>query len=197
MDEVVNLLETYGYVLIIVSLFFGIVGIPAPEESLIFLVGLFVGYHRLSLGLSIISTLGGVYAGLLAAYAIGRWLGYPFMKRFGKFIGLTERNLEVVSKGFNRNAFRTVVISIFLPGVRQLSPYVAGVSRVPFKMYSIYALVATLVWVIPFLIAGRILGSVFHVGPEAAPYMGIGISVVFIIYLLWKNRKKLRLKSRV
>ncbi|WP_341300915.1 DedA family protein [Lysinibacillus sp. FSL H8-0500] len=197
MDEVVQLLETYGYVLIIVSLFFGIVGIPAPEESLIFLVGLFVGYHRLSLGWSTVSTFVGVYAGLLVAYAIGRWLGYPFMKRFGKFIGLTERNLETVSKGYNRNALRTVIVGIFIPGVRQLSPYVAGVSRVPFKNYLLYAFLATLVWAIPFLLAGRILGSVFHVGPEVAPYIGIGIAIVFIGYFLWKKRKGLCFKSKV
>ncbi|MEK5233861.1 DedA family protein [Lysinibacillus sp. FSL K6-0232] len=194
MDEVVKLLETYGYVLIIVALFFGIVGIPAPEESLIFLVGLFVGYHRLSLGLSIVSIFIGVYAGLLVAYAIGRWLGYPFMRRFGKFIGLTERNLATVSKGYNRNALRTVVVGIFIPGVRQLSPYVAGLSRVPFKNYLLYAFLATLVWAVPFLLAGRILGSVFHIGPEIAPYIGIGIAIVFISYFLWKKRKGLRFK---
>ncbi|WPK13672.1 DedA family protein [Lysinibacillus louembei] len=194
MDEVVRLLETYSYVLIIFSLFFGIVGIPAPEESLIFLVGLFVGYGRLNLALSIICSLSSVYIGLLTAYAVGRWLGYPFMKRFGKFIGLTERNLEIVSTGFQRNALRTVVFGIFIPGVRQLSPYVAGVSRLPFKRYTVYALIATIVWVIPFLIAGRILGSVFHIGPEVAPYMGIGIGVICIVYILWKRRKKLRLK---
>ncbi|WP_081797042.1 DedA family protein [Bacillus ndiopicus] len=194
MDEVLNLLENYGYALIILSLFIGVIGIPAPEESLIFLVGLLVGYGRLALGLSVISAICSVYAALLVAYAIGRWLGYPFMKRFGKFIGLTERNLEIVSKGFQRNALRTVVFGIFIPGLRQLSPYVAGVSRVPFKRYLLYALIATLVWVIPFLIAGRILGSVFHVGPEVAPYMGLGIGVLFVFYWLWKKRKKLRFK---
>lgn len=196
MDELIKQVELYGYAVIILSLFFGIVGIPAPEESMMFLVGILVGYDQLQLLLALLSTMCGVFIGMLAAYGLGRKVGQPILQRFGKYIGLNEENWNRVSKGYSRNAFRTIVLGLYIPGVRQLSPYFAGMARVPFRQYCLYAALGTVLWTVPFTLGGYYLGTAFHIDPMYAPYIGIVFFILFIVYVLWKKGKAGRNKRR-
>ena len=196
MDELIKQVELYGYAVIILSLFFGIVGVPAPEESMMFLVGVLAGYDRLELLLAIVCTMLGVYIGMIVAYGLGRKIGEPILQRFGKYIGLNEENWRRVSKGYSRNAFRTIVLGLYIPGVRQLSPYFAGMAKVPFRQYCFYAACGTILWTIPFTLGGYYLGAAFHIDPMYAPYIGIGFFILFIVYVLWKKGKAGRNKRR-
>ena len=50
-ETILHYIDIYGYLIIFLFLFFGIVGIPAPEESLLFLIGdieLFIISFRLA-----------------------------------------------------------------------------------------------------------------------------------------------------
>nr|WP_236931046.1 hypothetical protein [Geobacillus sp. JS12] len=72
--------QSYGYVMLFFFLFCGIVGIPAPEESLLFLVGVMVAKEQLLLGPSLASCWGGAMAGMVTAYGAGRWWGRRLCK---------------------------------------------------------------------------------------------------------------------
>lgn len=197
MNELVRQVELYGYAVIILSLFLGIVGVPAPEESMMFLVGVLAGYGQLQLIAAILSTMLGVFCGMVVAYGLGRKVGQPILSKFGKYVGLNEENWSRVSKGYSRNAFRTIVLGLYIPGVRQLSPYFAGMAKVPFRKYCFYAACGTILWTVPFIVGGYYLGTAFHIDPMYAPYIGIVFFILFIVYVLWKKGKAGRNKRRV
>ncbi len=196
MDELLRQVELHGYTVIFLSLFFGIVGIPAPEESLLFLVGMLICYGQLQLLLTILSSMIGVFSGMVVAYVLGRKVGEPILSRFGKYIGLNEENWARVSRGYSKNAFRTIVFGLYVPGLRQLSPYFAGMVKVPFLKYCFYAACGTILWTIPFILGGYYLGTAFHINPKYTPYIGIISFVLFIVYVLWRKGKAGRNKRR-
>ena len=195
-ETIINYINIYGYLVIFLFLFFGIVGIPAPEESLLLLIGVLSIHEKLSLGLVMLCSILGAFVGMLTAYVVGKYIGSPFLKRYGKYVGITDERWEKVSDKYTNNVRKTIVLGFYLPGIRQISPYFAGINKIPFRRFFVYSLLGTLLWTIPFILAGYYGGKLFHINPAYVPYLGIVFFIVFLIYvvikfILGKRRKKL------
>ncbi len=149
----------YGYIIIILSLFCGIVGIPAPEESFMVLIGILVAKQQLDLFFSLSAAFTGVLLGMVAAYLIGRKVGTNFIHRFGKYMYITKEKWEDVSYKFHRYGQFAIIIAFFLPGFRQLSPYIAGTSRYPFIPYLFFSTIGNILWLAVFIVGGYYLGN--------------------------------------
>ena len=86
-------IAAYGYIAIFVFLFFGIVGIPAPEESLIIFVGIAISQGTLNFYSALIVAFLGVIVGMFTAYTVGYIIGKPILYKLGKFIGLNKKKV--------------------------------------------------------------------------------------------------------
>ncbi|QCJ44099.1 DedA family protein [Bacillus sp. S3] len=188
-ETIVNYIHIYGYLVIFLFLFFGVVGIPAPEESLLFLVGVLCIHHKLSLELVMVSSVLGAFTGMLTAYVCGRYAGSPFIKKYGKYVGITDERLEKVSSKYMKNVGKSIVFGFYLPGIRQISPYFAGIVHIPFTRFSLFSLLGTLLWTVPFILAGYFTGRIFRINPNHVPYLGIVFLVLFFLYVLMKYLK--------
>lgn len=191
-ETIINYINIYGYLVIFLFLFFGIVGIPAPEESLLFLIGVLSFHHKLSIELAILSSILGAFIGMQTAYSIGKYAGSPFIKKFGKYVGISDDRWEKVSRIYTKNVRKTIVIGFYLPGIRQISPYFAGITNIPFRRFFLFSLLGTLLWTIPFIVGGYYAGKVFHINPDYIPYLGM---VFFILFLLFVIRKYIKRKK--
>lgn len=194
-EALTDYLLQYGSIVIFILLFFGIVGIPSPEESLIFLIGVLIAQHQLSLAPSAIAAVAGAFAGMLTAFAGGRFIGYPLLHKVGKFIGLTKERWQKAEQSFKQRRKRTVLFGFYMPGIRQISPYFAGLTAMPFYQFSALAIIGTIFWVIPFLVAGYVLGRSFNVNPSYAPLVGVFFLVVMVGWLLFKKVKAKKSKN--
>src|SRR6516164_8941474 len=102
----------YGYLGIFSCLVLGIVGLPIPDEFLLFLCGYLVFKNMLSFGPTLSTAIMGTMCGIMASYALGRVSG-TFFCRFG----LTEQRLEYVRKFFTRFGRWALVFGYLVPGV--------------------------------------------------------------------------------
>jgi membrane protein DedA with SNARE-associated domain len=194
-ETIVNYIELYGYLVIFLFLFFGIVGIPAPEESLLFLIGVLSVHHKLSLGPAMLCAGLGAFVGMLTAYSCGKYVGSPFIKKYGKYVGITNERWEKVNNKYTENVRRTILLGFYMPGLRQISPYFAGINKIPFLRFVLYSLLGTLLWTIPFIVAGYYAGKVFNINPAYVPYLGLVLLIFFFLYVLIKYLKKKKMTS--
>nr|WP_225995678.1 DedA family protein [Geobacillus subterraneus] len=119
--------QSYGYVMLFLFLFCGIVGIPAPEESLLFFVGVVVAKEQLLLWPTLASCWGGTMAGMVAAYGAGRWWGAPFVQKYGKYVGITGERWERARDWFRRYGKWGHFVRLLCPGsAANLSVYGGG-----------------------------------------------------------------------
>src|SRR5262249_1924858 len=81
----------YGYWGIFSCLVLGIVGLPIPDEFLLFLCGYLVYKNALSFGPTLTAAILGTMCGIMASYALGRMSG-SFLGRFAA----TEQRLDKV-----------------------------------------------------------------------------------------------------
>lgn len=157
----VELITQYGYVGLFGLLMFGIVGVPVPEELLLFCAGTLASSGKMNLPFTICAGVLGAMCGITASYTIGRFIGLPAIHKFGRFLHITDENLRNIHDWFERWGKWTLVFGYFVPAVRHLSAIVAGTSKLPWHEFAVFAYGGALIWANIFVLAG------FFLGPQA------------------------------
>ena len=75
---------------------------PVPSEAIMPFAGFLIAMKQFSLwGVILVSTAGSI-AGSLISYAIGYYCGEPFVKKFGKYFLLREKELHMTQRFFDK-----------------------------------------------------------------------------------------------
>jgi membrane protein DedA with SNARE-associated domain len=180
-------IQSYGYFIIFLFLFFGIVGIPAPEESLLFFLGVLVAQQQLLWAYCFIVSWFGATMGMLTAYGMGFFFGHPFMKKYGKYIGMKAEKWERANQLFQKYGKWGILFGYYIPGLRQISPYMAGVIRFPFGLFLLLSSVGALLWIVPIVLVGMFLGQHVHVPLFSIPLIGVAFFLLFLIVVWLKQ----------
>jgi len=195
-ETLISYLDTYGYIIIFILLFFGIVGIPAPEESLLLLIGVLTVHQEISITLMLISGILGALTGMLTAYLCGKYIGSSIIIKFGKYVGLTEERWQKVEKKYTRNFKKSILIGFFIPGIRQIIPYFTGMAKYPLNLFILYSLIGSIIWIVPYVFLGYYAGAILNINPNYMPYIGLGFFSLFILLIIFNVIKILINKKR-
>ncbi len=149
----------YGSFALFLLLALGIIALPVPEETLMVLAGVLMSNQQVSIPKTILAALGGSILGITVSYLMGVTLGIYFLKKYGKYVGLTDQRLKKVHDWFERFGKWTLVIGYFIPGVRHLTGFAAGSSKLEYKDFAIFAYLGALLWVSLFLSVGYFFGN--------------------------------------
>ncbi len=188
-NDIFMYIQSHGYIVLFLSLFFGIVGIPAPEESLLFFVGIFISHDQLHLFKSLFFAISGATVGMVVAYMAGYTFGSALLFKYGHYIGFHRRRYRYVYRHFRKRAPWIITFGYFIPGVRQLSPYMAGVVRVPFLPFLFLSFAGSAFWISLFIFVGKFLGERIHIPLYLLPWIMIVFFSLFFIGLYVKRRK--------
>lgn len=151
----------YGYLAVFLFIYCGIVGIPSPEESFMIFVGITLSQAQepLSLPLCIFFAAFGSVTGMITSYLIGYYVGKPFIAKYGKYIGLTPKRWVWAKRRFEKHAFWTLVAGFFIPGIRQINPYMAGLSHYRLLSYTVASIIGSSLWSAFSMLLGYFLGN--------------------------------------
>lgn len=190
MEMVTSYLLQYGSLIIFIALFFGIVGIPAPEESFLVFLGIVCVNGELSIGNSLFFAVFGTITGMVVAYVAGRVFGNRIIDKCGKYVGLTEERWQQMKHKYEKNAALSIIFGLYLPGIRQVNPYFAGASHIRFLPFILYALIGSLLWVVPYMLVGFLFGRWFNIPVQYISILGFVLLFLFFLSLLIKHLKR-------
>jgi len=97
--------------------------------------------------------------GSLCGYALGAWLGRPFLDRWGRFLLIRKNEVDQAESFFARWGSPTAFISRLLPGIRSIISFIAGVSHMPIGRFTAYSTLGAIPWTIALVCAGTVLGA--------------------------------------
>lgn len=157
-DQVFVMIHQYGYGGLAVFLAFGIVGLPLPDETLLTAVGYLVYQGSLDYFPALLSGVIGASIGISLSYAVGIFLGRPFIVRFGRYIHVTPVRLDKIESYFLRYGDITLVLGLFVPGVRHVMAIVAGMGSMKVSRFMFSAYLGVCLWVTTFITLGRFVG---------------------------------------
>lgn len=148
-----------------------------PGDSLLFAAGALIaqGGTGLSIYMLAIILIIAAFAGNTVNYLLGGYLGPKVFKEKNKILKL-EYYLQTQAF-FEKHGAIAVILSRFMPIIRTIAPFVAGVSRMPLLKYSLYNIIGGASWIIVFLFAGFFLGNVPFF---KAHFALVGVAIILI-----------------
>lgn len=128
---------------------------PVPTDPLLPFAGILAAQGHLTLFGVWLAAVTGATVGALALYAIGRWAGEPvirrMVRRWGRWVGLDEGELERALAFFARYGAAAVFVGRMTPVLRSAVSLVAGMSRMSAWVFlpatAISSGLATLLWI--------------------------------------------------
>jgi membrane protein DedA with SNARE-associated domain len=186
-----DLLHNYGYIGIFIFFVLGIVGLPLPDEIMMTFLGYLSSIGQLNLVYTYLSALLGSATGITISYILGRSLGYPFLRKFGDKFFITRRRLRISQMLFRKYGSALLFAGYFIPGVRHVTAYLAGISCMSFARFSLFAYTGAVVWCVTFIGLGHILGSNWEIlfnfihkfGGKAFIFIVLPAVILFSFYL--------------
>lgn len=197
MDTFIHLLDQYGYIILFLSLMLELIAFPIPTEPLMSYVGYLIYQHQMNLYLSIVVAALGSFCGMNVAYWIGFKLGYPFFNKHGAKLHLGNDRLKKLEGTFKRYGTKFLLITCFIPGVRHLAGYFAGISRMPFRSFSVFSGIGVLIWTATFISLGDILGPQWMlIEKSLKKYMVFTIAIIvvagIVVFLVKKYLEQIK-----
>ena len=134
-----------------------------PGDSLLFAAGMLAAAFPEQLNIYVVLGLLWVAAilGDTINYTIGKTLGTKLVttKIFGKRI-IKDSAIQKTEDFFTKYGSKTIVIARFVPIVRTLAPFVAGVSKMHYGTFIKYNFIGGTIWVFGITLAGYFLGTI-------------------------------------
>ncbi|MFC5700271.1 VTT domain-containing protein [Cohnella faecalis] len=195
-----NAMNHYGYWVLGLGLMLEVLALPLPGEFLMSYAGLLVFEGKLNWFASMLAAGAGSSLGVTAAYWIGYAAGRPFFEKVGSRIHLGPDKLDKASVWFDKYGNKVLLIAYYIPGIRHFTGYFAGVTRLPFRTFALYAYTGAFIWTGLFITLGKILGPQWdHFHHSIRKYLifaGILGAILLLAYYTIKNRK-VRVKQAV
>ncbi len=151
--------EHYSYFGLFFIILIEEAGIPLPIPGDIFIAS--VAALPNSNYIMIISTV--VIATLIGStilFALSRKFGHVLVLKFGKIIRLTPEKIKKVEKWFEKYGGWAIVIGRLIPGLRIITPVVAGTFEVNYKTFWLYTTIAAFIWANIYFAIGKFFNGV-------------------------------------
>jgi membrane protein DedA with SNARE-associated domain len=185
-----QLFQTIGWFGVVVIMALESCNIPIPSEVTMPLSGWMLVEAR-GLPATQALLLGGLFGaigctvGSLISYALGAWGGRPLVKRYGRYILVSEEDLDKADHWFARWGDWAVFLSRLLPIVRTFISFPAGVVRMNLVRFTIYSFVGSFIWCGLLALGGYYTGKNWEELRAIMRPFDIPIAIILLIALAY------------
>lgn len=188
--------------------------IPFPSEVVMIPAGFLAARGELMLGspmadalLAVVAGIAGSLAGAYVNYYLARWVGVPFLERYGKYFFLPPDKLHRAEEVFREYGAGATFVCRLLPAIRQLISIPAGLANMPLGSFTLWTGLGAGIWVAILTAIGYSIGAhtaemsyadLVHAGTAMAKanlvYIVPVLLVGFAVYV-WLTHKIMASKS--
>jgi membrane protein DedA with SNARE-associated domain len=154
---------------------------PVPGDSTMLLACFLAGTGALPKLPTYGACLLGSVLGAFTAYAVGLRLGRSYFFLRSEWAAGELRKFE---RGLERFGARLLAVNRFVPGVRGVFLYGAGIGRVPLRQVAIYSSLSNCLWVALLAWGGTRLGSSWEEVQRVFSRYALGIGAVLAVYFV-------------
>lgn len=193
MEALINpthLVSSFGYLAIFILSVAQSCCVPTSSELTMGFAGALAATGHLSLPGVIVAGVTGEIVGAYIAWVIGRTAGRTIVDRYGKYLLLTQHDLDRAEAWYDRHERWGVFGGRLLPVIRNFVALPAGVAEVPPVSFGLLTAAGSLIWDSAWAGIGYGLGSRWHTIVHAFSDAGyvLGALAVIAIVLLAVHR---------
>jgi membrane protein DedA with SNARE-associated domain len=185
-NTIVNLLNHTGYLGVFLLMVMESATLPVPSEVVLPLAGYLVYNGQLEFWSTVAVATIGSLVGTMVDFGIGYYLGRPAVLRYGRIVRFSEKRLETTERWFASHGKSVVLLARFVPLLRTLIAFPAGIVRMDVKRFLVYSAVGILVWDIALIYLGVLAGqnSTAIASTLQAYFAPLGVAAVVIAGIL-------------
>ena len=189
-DWIGRLIAEGGYLGVALLMFIETIFPPIPSEVIMPLAGIEAARGPMSIWGVIASGTTGAMLGNTAWYYLARALGVdrlrPFVRKWGRWLTVTWRDVQRADKWFDRKGWLFIMIGRMTPSIRSLVSVPAGLFEMPLKTFLIASTVGTLGWTTLLALLGQKLGENYEaIGAYLGP-LSTGVMVLMALYYVFR-----------
>lgn len=187
----------YGYIIVFSAIMIESMGVPFPGETMLLIASAYAASSgTLSIFGVIACAAGGAMTGDSLGYWIGREGGRRLIRRYGKFVGLTDSRYERVQGYLQRHGGKAVFFGRFVSIARTWIAVLVGAHHLNYVQFLIYDILGAIAWATLYGSLGYAFGSNLPLLEKWVKRTGITIGicavavVIYFLYLRWKRKRE-------
>jgi membrane protein DedA with SNARE-associated domain len=195
---IIAVISTLGYGGILLLMAIESACIPLPSEVIMPFSGYLVYTGRFNLWWVGVAGAVGCVLGSLVAYWVGMYGGRPLIEKYGRYVLVSQHDLDLADRWFGRYGEVIVFASRLLPVVRTFIAFPAGVARMNLTKFVAYTFLGSLPWCLGLAYVGQLLGEQWDKNDTLKSWFHrfdfvIGIILVLaIIWWVWRHLRNSR-----
>lgn len=162
-DTILSIVNSLGYFGIFLGMAIESSFFPFPSEVILIPAGALVAQGNLNFLVVLISAVAGSLVGACINYFLAFFFGRSalelILRKYGKFLFLTNKTLDKTDNYFKRYGEITTFLGRLVFGVRQLISLPAGFAKMNFLRFSLYTSLGAVVWSFILISIGYFFGS--------------------------------------
>jgi len=189
---VISIISSLGYLGVFLAMTLEAACIPLPSEIIMPFAGFLVYKGEMNLLLvGLVGALGDL-AGSLLAYWVGARGGRTMVEKYGKYLLISESDLDLADRWFTNYGKGTVFFARFVPVVRTFISLPAGISRMKLSTFALYTFLGVLPWSLMLTYIGFKMGENWSTLAVYFHKADLLIGVIIIIGIVWYVRRHIR-----
>ena len=134
----------------------------------------------------------GYLIGSIGGWALGDYLGRPWLERHGRWLHLSPEKLDRAERWFDRREEWAVFLGRITPVMRSFISVPAGVFRARFGPYVWLTLLGSALWCFAFAAAGWAAGASWESFHQAFRFVDYVVALAVVAGAAWLGRTFLR-----
>ena len=193
MGFVLGIIQGLGYAGIFILMLAESTFLPVPSELVLPFAGYLVALGSFDFFAVIAAGLAGSIAGSAISYYIGKFIGREAIVKIGKYFLLSEHDLDLAHRWFEKHGEKTIFICRFIPAVRHVISIPAGIAEMDFKKFILYTALGALLWNAFLVIVGFQLQKNWEIilqYTEVLDMLAIIAIAAFIVFFYYRHVKR-------
>ncbi len=183
-DWIGDLIAHGGYLGVALLMFIETIFPPIPSEVIMPLAGIEAARGPMNVWGVIAAGTSGAMIGNTCWYFLARALGIerfkPLVRRWGRWLTVTWRDLQRADKWFDRKGWLFVLFGRMTPSLRSLVSVPAGLFEMPLRTFLLASTIGTLGWTAMLALLGQKLGENYE---AIGAYMGpFSTGILFLMF---------------
>jgi membrane protein DedA with SNARE-associated domain len=195
LEFITQLISSWGYAGIYVTMTLESALIPIPSEVVIPFAGFLAYMGEMNIWLIVLVSSFANLTGSIIAYVIGKYLGRGFIERYGKYVLLNMKHLELIERWFDKFGSLTVLFSRMLPVVRTVNALPAGIGKMNFPKFCIYTFIGSIPWNLALVLVGYLLKENWNILEKYSLYIDI-LAVFVAVAVIFYIARRIRLSTK-
>ncbi|MEP6475438.1 MAG: DedA family protein, partial [Gemmatimonadota bacterium] len=133
--------------------------LPLPSELVMPPAGYLAAKGQMDPVLAVLAGTVGSILGALLNYGLAIWLGEPFLRRFGKYVLISNASLDKAERFFGRHGEIGTLLGRLVPVVRHLISIPAGLARMKLPRFALFTGLGAGAWCAVLVYIGWLVGK--------------------------------------